>query len=471
MRIDPTETSGGHAKGLGRLVHARRGNVAIIVSLVIAVLVFLAGMGVDYTLATRRQDQINGFADAAALAAVTPNMMSQPASAAQAAAQAMFLSQLATVPNVNYSANNVAITATDTGTGTTVNRVITVSYTASSNNAFAAVLGMPSIPIGGSASAKSSLAPRIDFYMLLDDSPSMAIAATQAGINTMVANTPNQSGCAFACHESNQAAENNGHGLGNPSNITCVGDSVPNQSFPNGGEDNYALARCLGVPLRIDNVNAATTQLMNTAPITAAENFTTYRAAIYTMDYSTNLLQGAGLTSNFSALSTAAANISALEVYDNGCLYYPNNCNNDEDSYLDQGLSYLNSVMPNPGMGGSSPDTPEEVLFIVTDGVNDELFNGNRTMGPVNTLLINPDLCTTIKGRGIRIAFLYLTYYPLPTNGFYTSNIAPFQPQIATAAQNCASSGLFFEVSTGGDITAAMQALFQKAVSTAHLTH
>ena len=449
MTIDPAKTSDSKAKGLRQLFRARRGNVAIIVSLVIAVLVFLAGMGVDYTLATRRQDQINGFADAAALAAVTPNMMSQTSTQAQSAAQAMFLSQLATVPSVNYSAGNVTITATDTGNGTTVNRVITVSYTASSVNAFAAVLGMPSIPIAGSASAKSSLAPRIDFYMLLDTSPSMAIAATQADINTMVANTPSQGGCAFACHEYNPAND----GLGNP-----------------GGEDNYTLARNLGVKLRIDNVNIATAALMNTAPTTAAENFTTYRAAIYTMDYSTSLLQGAGLTSNFSALATAAGTIQALEVYNQSCVTQTN-CNNDQDSYLDQGLSYLYDLMPIPGTGGSSPDTPEEVLFIVTDGVNDEQFSGNRDMKPINTILTNPDMCTQIKAEGIRIAFLYLTYYPLPTNGFYNSNIAPFQPQIATEAQNCASTGLFFEVSTGGDITAAMQALFQKAVSTAHLTH
>ena len=64
----------------------------------------------------------------------------------------------------------------------------------------------------------------------------MAIAATQAGINTMVANTPTQGGCGFGCHEFDPAADNLGN-AGNP-----------------GGEDNYALARNLGVTLRIDNL-------------------------------------------------------------------------------------------------------------------------------------------------------------------------------------------------------------------------
>jgi len=455
------------AKLLAGALHGRRGNVAIISCFVIVPLVFLAGMGVDYTLATRRQDQINGFADAAALAAVTPSMMNQSPANAQAAAQAMFLSQLATVSNVAYSPGNISITATDTGTGTTVNRVITVSYSATSTNYFAGVLGVGAIPISGSASAKSSVAPKIDFYMLLDTSPSMEIAATTTGINTMVSNTSPQGGCAFGCHESNPASDN----LRNPANITCVGQTTP--SFPTGGEDNYALARCLNVTLRIDLVNQATQQLMSVAQTTALQNYTDYRAAIYTMDYNVNSLIGitdVSTSSGLNALQAAAANISAVEVYNNGCLT-TSICNNDEDSYLDSSLSNLNSAMPNPGNGTSNTgDTPQEVLFIVTDGVNDELYNGNRVMAPINTVLVNPDYCTKIKSRNIRIAFLYLTYYPLPTNSFYNSNIAPFQSQIATDAQNCASPGLFFQVSTDGDITAAMTALFQKAVATAHLT-
>jgi len=51
-----------------------------------------------------------------------------------------------------------------------------------------------------------------------------------------------------------------------------------------------------------------------------------------------------------------------------------------------------------------------------------------------------------------------------------SSGIPAFQPQIATDAQNCASPGLYFQVNTDGDISAAMIALFQQVVATAHLT-
>lgn len=403
-----------------------------------------AGVAFDYTMAARRQDKINGIADAAALAAVTSTMMQQSAATAQTRAQNVFISQLATVSGVTYSLSNVSVTATDSTSGTKITRTAVVTYTASSANTFAGLLGISTSTIHGTSTAVSGQAPKTDFYLLLDTSPSMEIAATTAGINTMVANTSAQGGCAFGCHQSNPAADN----LGNP-----------------GGEDNYALSRALGVTLRLDLVNAATQNLMSIAPSTASANNTTYRAAIYTMDYSVSQL--IGLTSNFTAAKSAAANIQPLEVYDNNCLT-SSNCNQDEDSYLDNGLQTLNTAMPNPGQGTNNPgDTPQEVLFVVSEGVVDELYNGSRTMDPINTLA---NWCSTIKARGIRIAFLYLTYNPLPTNAFYNQNIAPFQSQLSGVAQSCASTGLFFEVNTDGDISAAMTQVFQTAVQTSRLT-
>jgi Flp pilus assembly protein TadG len=426
-----------------RLATERRGNVAILTAFLMIPLLFALGMGVDYTLAKRRQDQINGYADAAALAGVTPNMMAQNSTAAQTAALNMFNAQLTTVGQISYSASNVSVTAVDQASGTSLNRTVTVSYNANSSNIFSGVLGVNSIPIQGTSVATSSLSPKIDFYLLLDTSPSMEIAATTAGINTMVSNTSHQGGCAFGCHESNPSADN----LGNPN-----------------GEDNYQLARNLGVTLRIDLVNQAVQNLMTTAATTATQNHTSYRAAIYTMDYSVNALQA--LTSNLSQAATSAANIQAVEVYDNNCLT-KTNCNSDEDSYLDQGLNTVNGYMPNPGSGTSNAgDTPQEVLFIVSDGVAD-YNNGGRVQAPINT---NYSYCQTVKNRGIRIAFLYLTYNPLPTNSWYNTYIAPFQSQIATDAQNCASAGLYFQVNTDGDINSALNQLFMKAVATAHLS-
>ncbi|MFI4933055.1 MAG: pilus assembly protein TadG-related protein [Caulobacterales bacterium] len=452
---------GRYLKATKLFVVDNRGNVAIIAAAVMLPLAFSVGMGIDYTMATRRQDQLNGFADAAALAAVTPTQMTLSSDSAQTAAQNMFLGQVATVTNVSYVPANVSVVATDTVVGATVNRTVTVNYTAASQNVFSSLLGVSTLPITGTSTATSSVAPNIDFYLILDTSPSMEIAATTAGINTMVANTAPQGGCAFGCHETNPGAD----GLGNPSNVTCQPSGTV--SFPAGGEDNFALARCLNVPLRIDLVNQATQNLMTVAQTAEVNNNTTYRAAIYTMDRSFTTLQA--LTSNLATAQTAAANLASLTMYSNNHLV-SGDSNSDEDTYLDLGLNDLNGAMPNPGNGTKNlGDTPQEVMFIVSDGVNDEAVSGNRRYYPIST---NPtDWCTTIKARGIRIAFLYTTYNPLPTNGWYNTYIAPEQNQIAPAALACASPGLYYEVSTDGDISAALTALFQKAVATARLLH
>ena len=98
----------------------------------------------------------------------------------------------------------------------------------------------------------------------------------------------------------------------------------------------------------------------------------------------------------------------------------------------------------------------------MSDGVDDEVasscsqsLDGNRCQAPFNTTW-----CTTIKNRGIQIAVLYTEYLPLPANSWYNDWIAPFQSQISPNMESCASPGMFFTVTTNGDITAAMQALF-----------
>jgi len=436
--------------------------VAVLTALMMIPMVTALGMGIDYAMQKQRQDRLSGIADATALYALTPTLMTYPASTAQTMAQQFWSSQASMVSGVTGLTGSVQVT--DTAQGTAVLRNVTVSFTGSSVTYLTSIIGFTSLPLAGSSGATSKVAPLINFYLLVDTSPSMAIAATQAGINTMVANTSSQGGCAFACHETNPSYDN----LGNP-----------------GGEDNFALARNLGVTLRIDLVNQAVSSLMSTASTTATKNNTTYGVSISTMDYKVGqLYQTNNIATNLAAAQTQVGTLQQLEVAYNGCVLITNcnanNAGNDMDSALDLGVSTLAAnlsaaysgspgfQMYSPGQGTGNPgDSPQEVLFIISDGVIDELHNGNRVMAPINTLVDN---CTAIKAKGIRIAFLYLTYNPLPTNSFYNSNIAPFQPSIATAAQACASSGLYTQVNTGGDITGALTNLFQVAVTTARLT-
>lgn len=135
-------------------------------------------------------------------------------------------------------------------------------------------------------------------------------------------------------------------------------------------------------------------------------------------------------------------------------------------------MTAVNKLMPNPGTGASN-STPQEVLFIVSNEVDDEVnsttcsqpLSGTRCQEPFNTAM-----CTTVKNREIMIAVLYTEYLPLPTNSWYNTWISPFESTLASNIQSCASPGLYFEITTDGDITAAMETLFQLAIATARLS-
>ena len=92
--------------------------------------------------------------------------------------------------------------------------------------------------------------------------------------------------------------------------------------------------------------------------------------------------------------------------------------------------------------------------------------NYTRCQEPLQT-----SYCDTLKNRGIKIAVLYTTYLPLPTNAFYNQYVAPWVNTIDPTMQACASPGLYFAVSPSQGISQAMQALFLQVVQQAHLTH
>jgi len=61
-----------------------------------------------------------------------------------------------------------------------------------------------------------------------------------------------------------------------------------------------------------------------------------------------------------------------------------------------------------PGNGTNvTGDTPQAILFLITDGMRDESTGGDRVMGPPPS-----SLCDSIKARGVRIAVLYTKYLP-----------------------------------------------------------
>ncbi len=423
---------------LRRFARHRGGNIAVTFTILILPLILSVGAAVDYGYATRTKAALDALSDAAALSAVNQPALALSKSEAKAVAKNMFDAQVAALSRIKKSKVKVKITENN-GMRTAV-----VNYTAVVPNAFMGLIGINKISLKGESTASSNTPTYIDFYLLLDNTPSMGVGATTADIATMVNNTSDQ--CAFACHDVND-----------PNNY-------------------YKLAKTLGVTTRIDVMRTATQELMDTA--TSVEIVPSqYRAAIYTFGDSATtagLTTITALTATLSNAKAAASNIDLMSVQGQGQ-------NNDQDTDFDTVLTDINKAIPNPGDGGSA-STPQKYLFFVSDGVADAYYpsacsqptTSGRCQEPLNTAT-----CTAIKNRGIKIAVLYTTYLDLPTNAWYNTWIAPFNPgpygpsvnsQIAANMQACASPGFYFEVSPTDGIPEAMMALFKKAVAQARLT-
>jgi Flp pilus assembly protein TadG len=429
----------------------RSGNIAVIFAIALVPIVSGIGCAVDYSRASALRAKLQAAADAASVGAVSRTSPAYIAAGAMSGdgaisagvddAKKIFTGNMA--DETGYTLDSVVAVVSKASNVVSAK----VTFSATISTMFMNVIGLPTMTIGGSSAASASMPKYIDFYLLLDNSPSMGVGATPTDVAAMVAATANKSSddhCAFACHDVNNS------------------------------NNYYNLAKSLGITTRIDVLRSATQQLMDTAGAIATYP-NQFRMAIYDFGASA---QSAGLRNLFSLSSslgsakTAAGNIDLMTVKGQ-------NDNNDQDTAYTAILPAINNQIGTPGSGNSG--SPQKYLFFVSDGVADEANSGclkpktgNRCQSP-----INPALCKTLKDRGVKIAVLYTTYLNLPTNDWYNTWIAPFNAgpygpspnsQIAQNMEACASPGLYFEVSPTQGISDAMTALFRKAIADAHIT-
>lgn len=410
----------------------RKGNVMIIFALALVPLLALMGGLIDYTMAQSAKVRFDAAADAAALAAVSQNAMVKTVAEAQRDAEIFF------DENISQSHAHIAertVTVRNTG----LSRSATVTYTAASPASFMGLFGIETVQIGGQARASGVRAPYIDFYLLLDNSPSMGLAATRDEIIRMENATRSIRACAFACHN-----------LSDSNNF-------------------YKKAKEIGVQLRIDMVREASQKLMDQASITQTLQ-NQYRMAAYTFGKSCDgkrLTEIQALTANLSAAKTAAGAIDLMTIP-------RDQFDNDRCTDFDTTLTSLERLIPTPG-DGMSAAAPQKVVFFVSDGVGDfdksgkcsepEVPGKQRCQEPIDT-----KYCNTIKDRGIKIAVLYTTYEPVPSDSWYKDWIRPFASKIPTRMESCASPGLYFEVNPSQGIAEAMLALFQRVVAKSYLS-
>jgi Flp pilus assembly protein TadG len=413
-----------------------RGNIAIIFALALLPIVSLIGSAVDYSLAVRAKAKLSASVDAALLAATGYTAMRGTASDAKTAATNMFNGQMSAH---NLVSNSLNIDITDSVTA----RTVTGSASVVVKTAFMHVLGYPTMTVQASSSASASFPTYMDFYVLVDNSPSQGLGATAADM-TLLQNATSDK-CAFACHDTYTSSSKK---------------TLQTNSY-------YQIAKNKGVTMRIDVVRSATQSLTDTA--TASQVVSNqYRMAVYSLGSDCGSLGLSTIASLSSSMSSVKSSVGSLDLMTIPYSGY----NNDMCTDYDGTITAMNGVIPAQGDGSST--SPQKWLFFVADGVADYAYpttcsktvlSGGRCQEPLNTTT-----CDTLKTRGIKIAVLYTTYLAITNNSWYTTYIAPWRSSIGDIMKSCASPGYYYEVDSSGSIGAALTALFQQAIASAHLT-
>ena len=418
----------------------RSGNIALLFALILVPLLGAVGAALDYARAYNLQSELQFAADSAVLGAVSEqsvgvldalkNNTTGSISLAEEDARKLFAAQL--------SGRTTALIDKVTVTITRVNGEFnaTLTFNAHVPTTLMQVLGWQNVPISGTAKSTFSSVVYTDFYMLLDNTPSMGVGATSTDIALLEKKTSDS--CAFACHDMSNSS------------------------------DYYSLAKKLGVSMRIDVVRQATQNLTETAD--GVKRYPNqYRMAIYTFG---TKAEAAGLTrvaDLSSDMKKVKKNANAIDLM---TIPYQN-YNGDQQTAFDAALTSMKKEIGTPGDGNSAA-SPQKVLFFVSDGVGDsnkpktctrKTTSSGRCQEPIDI-----SFCKPLKDAGVKVAVLYTTYLPLPKNSWYNTWIKPFQNDISTKMKSCASDGLFFEVSPTDGISDAMNALFKKIVTTPRLT-
>jgi len=186
-------------------------------------------------------------------------------------------------------------------------------------------------------------------------------------------------------------------------------------------------------------------------------------------------------SSTAGTINYAAANLaSQLDTNTNSSL-------GSGGTHIDNALSDLNTLITTVGDGSASTQ-PLPYVFLVTDGAQDPqtktLNTSGGWAGSNHATVIasgSSSPCKPLRDRGIKVMVLYIPYQPInPVNASFAgdeddaanNNIPNIPPSLQSCASPTDASGsYFYTANTPADINAALTAMFNHAVTTAHITN
>jgi hypothetical protein len=226
-----------------------------------------------------------------------------------------------------------------------------------------------------------------------------------------------------------------------PCALACHTTNVPANGYPG---DLYGMARRDGVNLRIDEVFAATENVISTM-IATEQAANQYSIGVYQFNDDIAVL-AAGTQGNpgngdvnYEAtynLNTVLQGVRSIDykVMPTETSFPPIVDAGETVDHTNFPLAMNHFVAGNATVGhplaavnvatqGNTPGNPIKDVFIVTDGMEDSSPNVTRSMGEMTSVAsetgqTSSAICQKFKNLGYTVYVLYISYYPLPNN-FY----------------------------------------------------
>lgn len=398
---------------VGHWIGRDSGNVTIIFSLALVLILSGAGIAIDYARMLQQKTAFAAAADSAVLAAVGAAIEAEKAGhnpiaplAKTAALNAwksnltMAEIDLATPPDINVTKSGSAWTAK-------------LDFNEDYPTTFMSLVGFKTMKVAGSSQASTTVDKIPEFWdinVVVDDSSSMGIGATQADMDALIANP--KIGCAFACHWAD---------------------------YSTGGSDSASIAKSAGIKLRVDVVDDAVDAMVKDLQTASTAN--NIRASLWGLNTTVNEL--VALTTKLNDVKDFNIELYKTPVSVGNTNYGP-------------ALSALTTEVGKSG-DGKSAVSAKKAVFIVTDGIHDSKLKESNSI--VNwkdhyTGPMDPAFCTQIKDSGVLLGVLYINYI---TPAGFDGVIDPFKADVLPNLKACASDGLFFNATTPEGISKAMQ--------------
>ena len=271
---------------------------------------------------------------------------------------------------------------------------------------------------------------------------------------------------------------------GSPCAFACHWTTAKNSDGTT--QDLYGMARRHNVALRIDEVkNAAITtlQTMATNNIAAINNLS---VGIYTFNTAVKQVYpdptgcikqafGCEAASNFTAAQAAVGTPPVYPaVADSGIapdIALFANVNNDNTAWPEAANDLAANYVTTAG-DGNTPAGPRKVLFLITDGFQDDPNTGARRAFDYDPY------CTQFKTMGYQVYVIYTPYYPVMHTSYLSSWTGIVEGSVTTpgtlaynlqacSSQSAASTGGTYYISAQDQptLTAALASFLKQALN------